>query len=79
MKLENVVYHFFMKESGAKTMKLWVDSIKLTDNRENSLLKNKNILFDLVNGQFGIDTENLKEHDFSSTNNRFDDSLQENF
>ena len=46
IKIKNVIYHFFMRENGAKTMKLYVGSLNLNDFREGSkLTKNKKIIF----------------------------------
>jgi len=45
--MEKIIYHFFMRESGGKLMKLNIGTIKINDYREKSLLKNTGIVFNL--------------------------------
>lgn len=39
--LENVVYHFYMKENGCKVMKVWATKFDILDFRLNSQLSNR--------------------------------------
>lgn len=53
MKLKNVCYLFYMKESGAKVMKAYVGTIYAMDIRLGSKLKvNKDVIFNFHSSQF---------------------------
>ncbi|KAL4483457.1 hypothetical protein ABPG73_001006, partial [Tetrahymena malaccensis] len=51
MNLENIIYHFYMHENGCKIMKVWATKLDINDFRMCSLLKNKQVMFDIKDWQ----------------------------
>ena len=74
IKIKNVIYHFVMKENGAKTMNLYVGTLKITDFREcTKNTVNKRIIFNFSENQF-FTKEGFNENE--ACFNSFSDPLE---
>ncbi|KAL4464468.1 hypothetical protein ABPG72_021161 [Tetrahymena utriculariae] len=72
MNLENIIYHFYMHENGCKIMKVWATKLDINDFRMCSLLKNKQVLFDIK------DWQNVEEASEQYTNHQAEEKEEGN-
>ncbi|EAR98069.2 PH domain protein, putative (macronuclear) [Tetrahymena thermophila SB210] len=54
LEIKDLIYKFYMQEYGGKTMKLFVGHINLDDNRKNSKINGRKVLYDLNLQEFNI-------------------------
>ncbi|KAL4465070.1 hypothetical protein ABPG72_009448 [Tetrahymena utriculariae] len=68
IEIKDLIYKFYMQEYGGKTMKLFVGHINLDDNRKNSKIQGRKVLYDL----------NLQEFNIFEELSTFDQNVEDN-